>query len=112
MFSINCIIVDLFSDAMQLNLSNLTLGGIKMNIDLEATKENQSLIRRWVLGFRVDEEKGHPYYRHIDKKYAVYKLHPSGLFFRANAVKAWETDSWDFGPPLTISVPRKAGVFS
>ena len=107
MFSINCIIVDLFSDAMQLNLSNLTLGGIKMNIDLEATKENQSLIVRWVLGFRVDEEKGHPYYRHIDKKYAVYKLHPSGLFFRANAVKAWETDSWDFGPPLTISVQRK-----
>ena len=88
-------------------IGNLTHGGIKMNIDLEATKENQSLIVRWVLGFRVDEEKGHPFYRHIDKEYALYKLHPSGAFVRCNAVKAWETDSWDFGPPLTISVPRK-----
>ena len=83
-----------------------------MNIDLEATKEYQGLIRRWAKGYRVDEEKWYPYYRHIDKKYAVYKLHPSGMFVRANAVKPWEGDSWDFGPPVTISVPRKAGVFS
>ncbi len=83
-----------------------------MNIDLEATKEYQGLIRRWAKGYRVDEEKWYPYYRHIDKKYALYKMHPSGIFMRANAVKPWETDSWDFGPPLTISVPRKAGVFS
>ena len=78
-----------------------------MNIDLEATKEAQALIRRWAKGYRVDEEKWYPYYRHIDKKYAVYKLHPSGMFVRANAVKPWEGESWDFGPPLTINIPKK-----
>ena len=29
------------------------------------------------------------------------------MFVRANAVKPWEGESWDFGPPLTINIPRK-----
>ena len=78
-----------------------------MNLDLQVVFETQALVRRWIKGYRVDEEKGHPYYRNPDKPNALYRLHESGIFIRVNAVKDWEVESWDFGPPKTISIRRK-----
>ena len=55
MFSINCIIVDLFSDAMQLNLGNLTLGGTKMKIKLNMKESEIIFYTQCVLYWACSE---------------------------------------------------------